>query len=113
MRQIYPVRLAPLALHVSSRVGRIFKDSQFWRVSEMAEVVRKKVQWGREKYSFPWGNWTNGKVWKAKMGVDFKSSICRFRQRLYARSTLTGLRVRTKVDGDFVIWQFYELEVEK
>lgn len=73
----------------------------------MAEVVRKRVEWNKSR-NFPWDKWTDGRVWRVTKGVDFTSSVCRMRQRIYAAGQKYGKRCHTKVeDNKSILFQFY------
>lgn len=64
---------------------------------------------------YPWNLWMNGERHIARRGLDFHSSVRSFASGLYgrARSDSTDdqpVKVRTKIEGDAVYFQFYRIE---
>lgn len=83
----------------------------------MATVIDKKktVEWDTEttRRRFPWNDWTNGEIWQAVEGDDFKSPASVFKQQLKKRAEANKLTLKTSVqrDGDTVsvVFQFSEV----
>ena len=74
----------------------------------MARVVKDDVQW-RSRGSarkYPWADWTDGRVWRVVRGEDFTCEVLVFARGVYQRASRDGMRVRARVDGDTVTFQF-------
>ncbi|ORT48408.1 hypothetical protein [Frankia sp. KB5] len=56
---------------------------------------------------YPWHEWTDGAVWAVRRGEDFYIDPGQFRVTLAVRASRIGKRVRVRVDGDVVKFQFY------
>jgi hypothetical protein len=59
-------------------------------------------------FIYPWADWCDGSVWKATKDADFQIRASMFRDSLYTRAANVGMKVRTSVVGDSVIFQFYK-----
>lgn len=67
---------------------------------------------------YPWDLWVNGQQHVARKGLDFSVTVESFCSILYGRATSestesTTVKVRTKIEGDSVYFQFYEMEESK
>lgn len=54
---------------------------------------------------YPWDEWFDGQTRKAVKGEDFKIAAANFRHTIKAAARRRGLDVRTRVDGDSVIFK--------
>ena len=78
----------------------------------MAVVLRNfpaSASVGRPQ-KYPWEQWQDGRVWKARQGVDFSLTPARFRCILYQRANSYGRTCRTRIDGEYVTFQFQDRE---
>lgn len=48
----------------------------------------------------PWGEWTDGSVWKIKQGEDFAGKVEPMRVRLYSKARELGKKLEIVVDRD-------------
>jgi hypothetical protein len=84
---------------------------RFWEVCEMATIIRKQVEWHCKDQLYPWDKWSDGRIWRAVRGKDFKVSILAMRNRCHNAAKIRGKRVRTKLEGEqALIFQFYKPE---
>lgn len=60
----------------------------------MAERVEGATEPRRRRW-YPWQEWTDGKVWRAKEGEDFSCSPASFQTALHLRARQQGLTVTT------------------
>lgn len=71
----------------------------------------KNYNWGKkekkEKVVYDWEAWTNGSTWKLVESKDYEVKTSTFRILLYKKAKELNMRVRTKIQDDSVIFQFY------
>ncbi|KEZ37069.1 hypothetical protein [Frankia sp. CeD] len=56
---------------------------------------------------YPWGRWTDGRVRIIRRGRNFDVAAANMRTNLYAHAKRTGMTVRTSLDGDAILFQFF------
>lgn len=60
---------------------------------------------------YPWSEWTDGRVWSVTEGVDISQPARNFSAgTLTATASRYGMKVRRRVQGNTVIFQFYKPE---
>lgn len=59
---------------------------------------------GREA-KYPWKEWLDGRVWQIERGEDFGPTAERMRIMVSRTAERFGVKVRTSVSGDTVIFQ--------
>ena len=59
----------------------------------MAE--RLEVDRPRRRTFYPWGQWTDGAVWRARLGEDFTCDPHHFQTALHQRARQEGMIVET------------------
>lgn len=77
----------------------------------MAEVVnpdelRLGLKGAKPKY--PWSDWCDGQTWKITRGQDFEITPRSFCTQLYNRARKIGMKASAAINGDQVIFRFYE-----
>jgi hypothetical protein len=86
--------------------GEDFSTHRHRRPQAMATVLRQFQFRQRSKY--PWGQWSNGQIWRVKQREDFDVDAASFKSVLSQRAALKGMRVRVNTLRDGVIvFQFY------
>ena len=77
----------------------------------MAEVLN---EWpGRANGgSYPWNEWTDGRVYRATAGEDFKVPTNSFAGGLYSKARSMKCKVRVSTVGGNVTFQFLHGEVD-
>jgi hypothetical protein len=73
----------------------------------MAEAVEDTSP-PRRRTFYPWHDWTDGRKWRAKQGVDFSVSILSFQNALHQRARAKQLVVSTgSPEPGIVEFQFF------
>ncbi|MCX4800580.1 hypothetical protein OG594_02645 [Streptomyces sp. NBC_01214] len=77
----------------------------------MAEIVASMPQAKRGRPAkYPWAEWiTPETTWKATQGLDFTAEPRNFANQLHKRAARMRLKVRTRIVGKTVWFEFYEL----
>lgn len=55
---------------------------------------------------YPWDKWSNGDIWRARLGRDFKCPIYSFKAMLYSAAKRRGMDVSLSTNEDVVEFQF-------
>jgi hypothetical protein len=58
---------------------------------------------------YPWRQWTDGRAWRVRRGVDFRCSITGFRSSLYMRALREKKKVKVSAHGKVVEFQFFDI----
>lgn len=69
----------------------------------MAKTLKKFPQ--RPHSIYPWGQWSDGQIWRATRGADFDCAPEVFRATIRAWAYRHDMRATTSVDGDNVTFQ--------
>lgn len=72
------------------------------RVQELPEIRK-----GGYNARYPWSTWTDGSAWKIEKGVDFDVPAKSMQAQLYIRAERDDLYVTTRMDGNFIWFQFF------
>ena len=74
----------------------------------MAETL-EEYPWhkphGNRKY--PWEQWTDGQIWRAKRNEDYTITSQQLMSRLRTKANLYGLKVRVRYNETECVFQFY------
>lgn len=54
---------------------------------------------------YPWAEWLNGEVWILKHGEDFNPPPGNFRNMILYQGRERGVKIETRVEGDYVYVQ--------
>lgn len=72
----------------------------------------KKYEFNAQSTSrpkYPWGEWSDGSVWKVRAGTDFTCRPLSFTTTLHWHAKKHGMHVRTqRVNDNEVVFQFYQ-----
>lgn len=55
---------------------------------------------------YPWGRWTDGRIWEITQGTDFQVSIKAMVSALYDRARRKGFDHRITQEGDRISFQY-------
>lgn len=70
----------------------------------MAQAIKG---FSKKRFKYPWDKWTDGKCYRAVKGTDFTCEPSGFRNTLYSKAHLLGIRVKVSwVTGNTVEFQF-------
>lgn len=58
------------------------------------------------RHIYDWKRWTDGSVWQARHGEDFKCSVSGFRASLYSHAARFNKIVQVAMKGEVVEFQF-------
>ncbi len=72
----------------------------------MAKVLEVFDFAGRRRSTYPWNEWTDGRIWQATKDVDFKLTPAKMRNILYAKAAALQQRVLTYIQDDVITFQF-------
>jgi len=79
----------------------------------MAERVDGALEPRRRRW-YPWSEWTDGAVWRAREGEDFSCSPASFQTALHLRARQQGLSVSTgSPEPGIIEFQFLPKTEEK
>jgi len=69
--------------------------------------MQKVDSWFPRGYKYNWDEITDGHVWIARKGEDFTCTTRSFDNQLRSQAEARNLKVRIKVSGNKVQFQFY------
>lgn len=74
----------------------------------MAQVIPKFTfqNKGGRRSLYPWGEWTDGRIWRIKKGPDYTHATKSMRMALHNRAIHENKKVSTRVHGDVIEFQF-------
>ena len=73
----------------------------------MARTLKQFDFGERAQGRYPWSEWANGKIWEIKQGEDFDVRVEGMRNQMHMQARNRHLKVRTKVNCDSIVFQFY------